>query len=184
MRDISLHLSDIVQNSITAGASLVEIGFVLDNDGALLVSVRDDGCGMSKELLERVQSPFTTTRTTRKVGLGIPLLTQNARLSGGDVRIESQPGHGTLIEARFLTGSIDCLPVGDLAETMATLVLTNPDRPEFSLTCASPEGEMQFSTEEIRAALGGVPLSEPEVYQWMLTSLREEIEPILGGIMK
>ena len=91
---------------------------------------------------------------------------------------------GTLIEAAFHTDSIDCLPVGDLAETMATLVLSNPDRPDFILTCTSPDGEMQFSTEEIRAALGGVSLAEPEVYQWMLASLREEIEPILGGIMK
>ena len=173
-----------MQNSITAGASRVDIGFALDGGGDLTVSVRDDGCGMSPELLERVQSPFATTRTTRKVGLGIPLLAQNARLSGGDVRIESVEGAGTMIEAVFRTGSIDCLPVGDLAETMATLVLANPDRPDFNLTCLSPEGEMQFSTSEIRAALGGVSLAEPEVYQWILDSLKEEIEPILGGIMK
>ena len=184
MKEIALHLLDIVQNSVKAGASHVDIRFALSEDGALVMSVRDDGCGMSEELLERVSSPFTTTRTTRKVGLGIPLLMQNAQLSGGGVRIRSKVGEGTRIEADFHTDSIDCLPVGDLAETMATLVLTNPDRPEFCLTCASPEGEMQFSTEEIRAALGGVPLSEPEVYQWMLSSLREEIEPILGGIMK
>ena len=184
MRDISLHLSDIVQNSITAGASLVDIGFTLDERKTLTVTVRDDGCGMSEELLKRVQSPFTTTRTTRKVGLGIPLLTQNAQLSGGDVHIESTVGTGTVIKATFHTDSIDCLPVGDLAETMATLVLSNPDKPDFCLTCTSPEGEMQFSTEEIRAALGGVSLAEPEVYQWILSSLREEIEPILGGIMK
>ena len=184
MRDISLHLSDIVQNSITAGASLVDIGFALDERKVLTVTVRDDGCGMSEELLKRVQSPFTTTRTTRKVGLGIPLLTQNAQLSGGDVHIESKVGAGTTIRATFHTDSIDCLPVGDLAETMATLVLSNPDKPDFCLTCTSPEGEMQFSTEEIRTALGGVSLAEPEVYQWMLSSLREEIEPILGGIMK
>ncbi len=184
MRDISLHLSDIVQNSITAGAARVDIGFRLDDRNVLTVSVQDDGCGMSQELLERVRSPFTTTRTTRKVGLGIPLLMQNAQLSGGDVRIDSTVGVGTRIEATFHTDSIDCLPVGDLAETMATLVLTNPDRPDFSLSCVSPEGEMQFATEEIRAALGGVSLAEPEVYQWILSSLREEIEPILGGIMK
>ena len=184
MRDISLHLSDIVQNSITAGASRVDIRFDLDERKVLTVTVRDDGCGMGPELLERVQSPFTTTRTTRKVGLGIPLLTQNARLSGGDVRISSTVGEGTVIEASFHTDSIDCLPVGDLAETMATLVLSNPDRPDFNLTCTSPEGEIQFSTGEIRAALDGVSLAEPEVYQWILASLKEEIEPILGGIMK
>ena len=184
MRDISLHLSDIVQNSITAGAGLVEIGFTLDDKRVLTVSVRDDGCGMDEALLKRVQSPFTTTRTTRKVGLGIPLLTQNAQLSGGQVRIESAVGQGTLIEATFHTDSIDCLPVGDLAETMATLVLSNPDRPDFTLTCKSPAGETRFATDEIREALGGVSLAEPEVYQWILSSLREEIEPILGGIMK
>ncbi len=184
MRDISLHLSDIVQNSITAGAGRVEIGFALNGSGVLTVTVRDDGCGMSTELLERVKNPFTTTRTTRKVGLGIPLLTQNARLSGGDVRIESEQGVGTVIEATFRTDSIDCLPVGDLAQTMATLVLSNPDRPDFVLTCTSPAGEMQFSTMEVRAALDGVSLAEPEVYQWILASLNEEIEPILGGIMK
>ena len=184
MRDISLHLSDIVQNSITAGASLVEIGFKLGEDRVLTVSVKDDGCGMSEELLKRVQSPFTTTRTTRKVGLGIPLLMQNAELSGGNVHIESKVGEGPLIEAAFHTDSIDCLPVGDLAETMATLVLSNPDRPDFSLECVSPDGGMEFSTAEIRAALGGVSLAEPEVYQWILSSLKEEIEPILGGIMK
>ena len=184
MRDISLHLSDIVQNSITARASRVDIRFDLDERKVLTVTVRDDGCGMSPELLERVQSPFATTRTTRKVGLGIPLLAQNARLSGGDVRISSAVGEGTVIEASFHTDSIDCLPVGDLAETMATLVLSNPDRPDFNLTCTSPEGEMQFSTGEIRAALDGVSLAEPEVYQWILASLKEEIEPILGGIMK
>ena len=87
MRDISLHLSDIVQNSITAGAGLVEIGFTLDDKRVLTVSVRDDGCGMDEALLKRVQSPFTTTRTTRKVGLGIPLLTQNAQLSGVDYMV-------------------------------------------------------------------------------------------------
>ena len=184
MRDISLHLSDIVQNSITAGASRVDISFRLDENKVLTVTVQDDGCGMDEELLRRVQSPFTTTRTTRKVGLGIPLLTQNAQLSGGGVRIESAVGKGTRIEAAFHTDSIDCLPVGDLAETMAALVLSNPDRPDFCLDCASPGGEMQFSTAEIRTALSGVSLAEPEVYQWILSSLREEIEPILGGIMK
>ena len=184
MRDLGLHLLDLAQNSITAGASLVTIRLTLGEDRMLTMELIDNGKGMSPDLLARVTSPFATTRTTRKVGLGIPLLMQNAQLSGGDVRIDSTVGVGTKIEATFHTDSIDCLPVGDLAETMATLVLTNPDRPDFSLSCVSPEGEMQFATDEIRAALSGVSLAEPEVYQWILSSLREEIEPILGGIMK
>ncbi len=185
MREIALHLLDIVQNSVTAGAAHVDIRFDLDGDGMLCMSVKDDGRGMSPELLERVRSPFVTTRTTRKVGLGIPLLQQNAMLSGGDVRLESTEGVGTLIQARFNTASIDCLPVGDLAETLATIIMGSPDRPEFSLTCTGPAGETSFSTEEIRAALGPeVSLAEPEVVQWIRQSLQEEIEPILGGIMR
>ena len=184
MREIALHLLDIVQNSVTAGAATVDIGFTLDASGMLTVTVKDDGKGMSPELLERVRSPFVTTRTTRKVGLGIPLLMQNAMASGGGVDIESEVGVGTVITARFDTSSIDCLPVGDLAETMVTLILGNPERPEFTLRCAGPGGEMDFSTAEVREALGGVPLTEPEVVQWISQSLKEEIEPILGGILR
>ena len=185
MREIALHLLDIVQNSVTAGASRVDIGFSLAPDGMLTMTVKDDGRGMSPELLERVRSPFVTTRTTRKVGLGIPLLMQNAMASGGGVELESQPGVGTTLTATFNTASIDCLPLGDLAQTMATVIMGSPDRPDFTLTCASPAGEMDFSTAQIRAVLGEeVSLAEPDVVQWMQQSLKEEIEPILGGIMR
>ena len=183
MRDISLHLLDIVQNSVTANAKHIDIIFTLEN-GLLTMTVKDDGKGMSEELLARVRSPFATTRITRKVGLGIPLLQQNARLTGGDVSIESKVGMGTTISAVFNTASIDCLPLGDLPGTIATLVLANPETPEFSLTCTSENGQMTFSTEEVRAALQGVPLSEPEVIRWMQESIQEEIEPILGGIIR
>ena len=184
MKEIALHLLDIVQNSVKAEASHVDVGFVLDENGVLTMSVKDDGCGMTKEFVERVRSPFVTTRTTRKVGLGIPLLMQNAMQSGGRVDIDSEPGKGTVISATFHTRSIDCLPLGDLASTMATIIMGSPDKPEFSIHCASPAGEMRFSTEEIRPALEGVSLGELEVVQWIQQSLQEEIEPILGGIMR
>ena len=184
MKEIALHLLDIVQNSVRAGALHVDIRFLLDADGVLEMGVRDDGCGMSEELLSRVRSPFTTTRTTRKVGLGIPLLMQNAMQTGGHVDIESQEGKGTDIAAYFVTSSIDCLPLGDLASTMASIIMGSPDTPEFSIRCASPSGEMSFSTEQIRPVLEGVSLSEPGVVQWIRDSLDEEIEPILGGITK
>ncbi len=184
MKEIALHLLDIVQNSVTAGAKHVDIGFVLNDEGELAMSVKDDGCGMTPEFVARVRSPFVTTRSTRKVGLGIPLLMQNAMQSGGDVQIDSEPGKGTVITATFQTRSIDCLPLGDLASTVATIIMGSPDKPEFSLHCASPAGEMNFSTEEIRPALEGVSLAEPEVVQWIQESLQEEIEPILGGIMR
>ena len=185
MKDLSLHLLDIAQNSIRAGASAVDIGFELTAAGWLTMTVKDDGCGMDAELLSRVKSPFTTTRTTRKIGLGIPMLMQNAIASGGAVDISSEPGKGTLLTARFDTRSIDCLPLGDLPATVVTLITANPERPEFHLRCASPEGEMTFSTEEVRAALGpDVPLSEPEIAAWMQSAIAEEMEPLLGSIMK
>ena len=183
MKEIALHLLDIVQNSVKAGASHVDIGFALASDGLLTMTVRDDGCGMSPEFVERVRSPFVTTRTTRKVGLGIPLLMQNAMQSGGRVDIDSQVGVGTTITAVFDTRSIDCLPLGDLASTMATIVMGSPDKPEFSLHCESEAGESDFSTETVRAVMDGVSLAEPAVVQWIQESLQEEIEPILGGIM-
>ena len=184
MKEIALHLLDIVQNSVTAGAAHVDITFELASDGMLRMSVKDDGRGMPPELLERVRSPFVTTRTTRKVGLGIPLLMQNAMQSGGDLQLESELGRGTEITARFQTRSIDCLPLGDLGSTLSTIIMGSPDRPEFSLRCVSPQGEMCFSTEEIRPVLGEVSLAEPDVVQWIQESIREEVEPILGGIAK
>ena len=184
MKEIALHLLDIVQNSVKAEASHVDIGFALDADGVLTMSVKDDGCGMTPEFVARVRSPFVTTRTTRKVGLGIPLLMQNAMQSGGTVNIDSEVGVGTTITAIFRTDSIDCLPLGDLASTMAVMIMGSPEKPEFSLNCTSPAGEMRFSTEDIRPALEGVSLAEPDVVQWIQDSLQEEIEPILGGIMR
>ena len=183
MKEIALHLLDIVQNSVKAKASHVDISFALGEDGVLEMSVRDDGCGMTPEFVERVSSPFVTTRTTRKVGLGIPLLMQNAMQSGGRVDIQSEVGKGTTITALFHTESIDCLPLGDLASTMATIIMGSPEAPEFSLRCESPNGESYFSTEQIRTVLEGVSLAEPAVVQWIQESLQEEIEPILGGIM-
>ena len=183
MKEIALHLLDIVQNSVKAEASHVDIGFTLGADAVLTMTVKDDGCGMSPEFVARVRSPFVTTRTTRKVGLGIPLLMQNAMQSGGKVNIESEVGAGTTISAEFHTDSIDCLPLGDLASTVATIIMGSPDKPEFSLHCESPAGSMDFSTEEIRPALEGVSLAEPDVVQWIQRSLQGEIEPILGGIM-
>ena len=183
MRDLSLHILDLMQNSIRAQASVVKLSVTLNEKGILTLTIEDDGCGMSRELLERVQSPFATTRTTRKVGLGIPMMAENCRLAGGDLSIQSEEGKGTVLTASLDTASIDCLPLGDLPGTMTTLITMNPDRPEFVLECASPKGEMQFDTREIRQALQGVALNEPEIAAWMLESLREEIQPIFGGVI-
>ena len=183
MRDLSLHILDLMQNSIRAQAAVVSLSVLLSDEGILSIIIEDDGTGMSEELLSRVTSPFATTRTTRKVGLGIPMMAENCRLAGGDLRIESTLGKGTILTATLDTSSIDCLPLGDLPGTVTTLVTMNPDKPEFVLRCKSPKGEKQFDTREIREALQGVPLNEPEIAAWMQESLREEIEPIFGGVI-
>ena len=166
MRDLSLHILDLAQNSVRANASVVALSLLLNEEGIMTLIIEDDGCGMDAELLSRVQSPFATTRTTRKVGLGIPMMMENCRLAGGDLHLESTVGKGTRLTATLDTKSIDCLPLGDLAGTVTTLVTANPDHPEFTLHCASPRGEMDFDTREIREAL------------------QEEIEPIFGGVIQ
>ena len=184
MRDLSLHLLDLAQNSITAGAKLVTIRIFLDEGGMLTMQLEDDGKGMSPELLARVTSPFATTRTTRKVGLGIPMMKENAEKAGGSFRIESQEGRGTVLTATLDTGNIDCLPMGDLSGTLLSLILTNPLHPDFLFEGRSPKGSDNFDTREVRAALGNdIPLNEPSVAAWLREALDETINSIFGGVL-
>ncbi len=183
MRDLSLHLLDLTQNSISAGATLVEIRLTVDGNGWLTMVLKDDGCGMSPELLQRVTSPFATTRTTRKVGLGIPLMQENAQKAEGDLMIQSEVGKGTELTVTMNTRNIDCLPLGDLSGTLLSLMLTNPLHPEFLFAGKTEQGECSFDTREVRAVIGNeIPLNEPSVAQWLKEALDEEINPIFGGV--
>lgn len=182
MRDLSLHVLDLAQNSITAGATLVTVSIVIDDNGWLTFTLTDDGKGMSPELLQRVTSPFATSRTTRKVGLGIPMMMDNAQRTGGNLRIESEVGVGTTLIVTMDTRNIDCLPLGDIAGTMLSLMLTNPLAPEFRFEGKTPQGECAFDTREVRAVLGDLPLNEPAIAAWLNDALAEEINPIFGGV--
>ena len=181
MRDLSLHLLDLAQNSISAGASLVSIAITVDSNGFLTLTLRDDGRGMSPELLQRVTSPFATTRTTRKVGLGIPMMMENAQRAGGTLSLESAEGVGTTLTATMDTKNIDCLPLGDLCGTLLSLMLTNPLSPDFLFEGSTPSGQCSFDTRAVRAVLGELPLNEPSIAAWLKDALTEEIEPIFGG---
>ena len=173
MKELSLHLLDIAQNSIAAGARHVDLG-VEEGAGVLRLTVADDGRGMSPAFLAHVTDPFTTTRTTRKVGLGLPLLRLAAEQTGGELRVESQLGVGTTVTATFHTGHIDCPPLGDTASTVALLVQGLPGGMELTYTRKTERGEFRFDTAEIRAVLGpDVPLSEPEVAQWIRAYMAE-----------
>ena len=181
MRDLSLHLLDLAQNSISAGASLVSISIVIDANGMLTFILKDDGHGMPPELLERVKSPFATTRTTRKVGLGIPMMMDNAQRAGGNLSIDSTVGVGTTLTVTMDTRNIDCIPLGDVAGTLLSLMLTNPLAPDFLFEGQTDKGQCSFDTREVRAVLGDLPLNEPSIAAWLKDALNEEIEPIFGG---
>ncbi len=183
MRDLSLHLLDLAQNSITAGASLVTIRIRVDAQGLLTMTLEDDGRGMSPELLARVTSPFATTRTTRKVGLGIPMMKENAEKTGGSFQLTSEEGKGTCLTATLDTRNIDCLPLGDLNGTLLSLMLTNPLAPDFLFEGETTQGSCRFDTREVRSTLGSeIPLNEPAVAQWLKEALDEELNPIFGGV--
>lgn len=175
MKELSLHILDIVKNSVTAGADNVRICLTEDSSHALTVVIEDDGKGMSPEFLAQVADPFTTTRTTRKVGMGLPLYRMAAEQTGGSFRIESVEGEGTTVTACFHTDHVDCAPMGDLAGAVSLLVQGSP-WVDFHLEHTTPRGFYCFSTTELREELGSdVSLDEPEVFLW-LNGYLEELE--------
>jgi anti-sigma regulatory factor (Ser/Thr protein kinase) len=173
MKELSLNILDLVQNSITAGAR--NVGIAVSESGMtdlLTLSIEDDGCGMDAAFLAQVTDPFTTTRTTRKVGMGIPLFKMEAELSGGGFQIESEKGRGTKLHASFQLSHIDRPPLGDMADTMTVLVQGSPDV-DFLYLRGTDRGSFRFSTKEVRETLGDIPLSEPEVLDWIREYIRE-----------
>ena len=184
MRELSLNILDIAENSVKAGASLVTIEVTAEG-GTLDIVVTDDGCGMSPEFLSRVTDPFTTTRTTRKVGMGIPLFKMAAELAGGSFAITSEEGKGTRVRASFELAHIDRPPLGSLADTVTALLAestTNAGREvDFVLRYRVEGREFVFDTRELRSELGGIPLDEPEILNFAANLLEENINEINGG---
>lgn len=178
MKELSLYLLDIAQNSLTAGASRLDITLAEDDQSVLTITIADNGRGMSPEFLATVTDPFTTTRTTRKVGLGLPLLRLAAELTGGRIRLESTLNVGTTVTAVFCRGHIDCPPMGDLPATVA-LLTQSCDRVALTLSHSTPKGEYTFSTAQIRAYLGEeISLGEPEICLWIQDYLAELEESV------
>lgn len=176
MRELSLNILDIAQNSISAGAPLITIE-VNENtvDHTLLIGIYDNGKGMSEEQVRSVIDPFFTTRTTRKVGMGIPLFKMAAEQTGGRLEIKSELGVGTEVRAYFLTDSVDFTPLGDVASTVQMLITMNTDR-DFVYKHTVNEKEFVADTREIKAILGDVPLDTYEVSQWLLEFIKENTE--------
>lgn len=184
MKELSLHLLDIAQNSITAGATRLDMALEESADGVLRLTIADNGRGMSPALLSQVTDPFTTTRTTRKMGLGIPLLRLSAEQTGGGVTIESTEGIGTTVTATFQSGHIDCQPLGDMAGTLALIVQGAPLL-ELRFSHVTPSASYLFDTREVRAQLGTeLSLAEPEIVLWLRDYLTEQEELLHQGNTK
>ena len=180
MEDISLHILDIAENSLAAGATCVKISITEETGQDLFtVTIEDNGKGMTPEFVGKALDPFCTTRTTRKVGLGLSLLAQAARETGGDIRIRSVAGEGTTVTADFRPGHIDMKPLGNIADTVVTLIAGNPQA-DFLFSCRRGDRSYRLDTQEIRAALEEVPLNSAEVLSAMQGDLRDALGDILN----
>lgn len=183
MKEISLHLLDIIENSISAGASEITVTVEVDHARDMMrTEVKDNGRGMDEKMAQAVISPFTTSRTTRKVGLGIPFFKEGAEGCDGSFELESKPGEGTRIAASYRISHIDRPPLGDMAETMTALVCCNPEI-DFIYDYRVDGKQYLFSTKDIRTVLGPeVPLNAPSVSAWIKDYLTEGIQELNGGV--
>ncbi len=178
MKELSLNVLDITKNSVKAKATLIDISLV-EVGSLLTMTITDNGCGMKSEVVETVMNPFYTTRTTRKVGMGIPLLMLAAEQTGGTVTIESRheeefpDGHGTVVTAMFFTDHIDFTPIGDMVSTMETLIMGSPEI-DFTFVHDRNGQRVELDTRQLREVLGDVPLDSYEVVQWIGDFLREQ----------
>jgi hypothetical protein len=178
MKDLSLHILDIVQNSIRAKATL--IGIEIDeypNENQLIITISDDGAGMDPEQLKRAIEPFYTSRTTRKVGLGLSLFKQNAEMTDGSFSIESELGKGTKVTAIFGMSHLDRPIMGDLVGTLLLLICSS-DEINYVFKHKTPSGKFEIDTREIRQTLENVPISNPDVRLFLKEMLQENLEQI------
>ncbi len=178
MNDLSMHVLDIVQNSITAGASLIGIE-VSENirKNTLTIRISDNGKGMSPEQLTQVANPYFTTRTTRKIGLGVPLFKQNAEMSGGSFNIESKTNKGTAVTAVFGYNHLDRPPLGNMANAIMLLVSANPSI-DFIYTYRYNAQTYIFDTREVKEAISPIPVNEPQIIRMLTEMIRENCKDI------
>lgn len=181
MQELSMNILDVAENSVRAGASLIEITIDEQPERDLLtVLIADNGCGMTAEQVKNVTDPFFTTRTTRKVGLGVPFFKMAAEITGGSFDIRSEMGKGTTVTAKFVRSSIDRMPLGDINETMVSLIRCNAET-DFLYTRRFGNEEIVLDTRAFRKELGGIPLGEPKVANFIEAFLQENTAELLAG---
>lgn len=181
MTELSLNVLDIVENSTKAKATLVYINVEASTaQDTLLIEIDDNGCGMSPEQLKSVTDPFFTTRTTRKVGLGVPFFKQSAEMTGGSFKITSEVGVGTQIDALYVLSSIDRIPLGDICQTIHQLILMHQEC-DFLYRYCYDDKEFSLDTREFREILGGIPFDTPDVSAYIKSYLAENTAEINTG---
>lgn len=182
MRELSLHILDLVQNSIEAGATEVTLEIVEDNAAdSLIIRVADNGRGMDAITKSRVVDPFVTSRKTRRIGLGLPLIDMSTKRCDGNLRIDSEVGRGTVVEASYRHSHLDRPPLGNIVETVKALVIANPEL-DFKYQHRVDDAVFTLTTREITAALGEMPLTHPDVICWLHEYLTENIANLYGGV--
>jgi len=183
MQDISLHLLDIIQNSISANSTLINISINADKfNNTLKIIIADNGRGMSEELLNQVRSPFITTRKSRRFGLGIPLFEDSTVFSGGSLTINSQLNLGTIVEAIYKIDHIDRIPLGDIGNTI-TLLLSSEDNVEISLKLICNEKVFEFDTFKIKRDFNDISFKNIEVINWIQGYINEGSKMVFGGVL-
>ncbi len=178
MRELALHILDIAENSISAGADKIKISVnERFDDDMLKISIEDNGKGMDTETLARITDPFVTSRTTRSVGLGIPFLKAAAEICEGNFEIHPTVGIGTTVQAAFKHSHIDRMPLGDISSTLQTLVIGSPEV-NWVFEYKVDENSFVFDDQPIKETLQGVPLSEPAVMRFIREMIDEGIDTV------
>ena len=171
MRELSLHIMDVIENGIAAGASLITLKISEDHKNNLLqVTIIDNGCGIPEELMDRVMDPFYTTRTTRRVGLGLSLFREASRRCEGEFHIESKVGKGTEVCATFQLDHIDMAPLGDMAGSITCLIMGNPEV-DFVYVHKADNRLFEIDTRHIRQELEDLPMNNPKVIRYLTDSI-------------
>lgn len=174
MNELSLHILDIINNSVKAGASIILVNVTEDIKNDILeIIISDNGSGMDEDFLKNVLDPFKTTRTTRKVGLGLSLFSAAAQQAGGSFKVESEKGVGTKVYASFKHSHIDRQPLGDVSSTITT-VLSGNESLDIVYTYTYSSKSFVMDTREIRKILGdGVSIASPEIIMWIKDYINE-----------
>jgi anti-sigma regulatory factor (Ser/Thr protein kinase) len=178
LEDLSLHILDIVENAVSAKAKRIDILVIEEpKEDRFVIEIKDNGIGMDEEASQKAVDPFFTTRTSRRVGLGLSLLAQAAEDAGGTLRIESNLGKGTRVTATFRYHHIDRKPLGNMVETMMTLLLGNPEL-DISYTHKKEGGSYTLSSQWLKERFKDRSLTDPEVIQWLRKDLKEGLAQI------